>query len=130
MKTQMWSNLTKTTMSRARAERYACSMMTIWMRKSELIILSFLFKRKLSNKICFEIWARQQRLIRLFTVVDTPRWRFSRNRACIFRESTKSPKLIFITLKRRLFPLLKTIISSLSELYRIGKTCLEKMLQN
>ena len=30
--------------------------------QSELIILSFLFKRMLSNKICFEFWARQQRL--------------------------------------------------------------------
>ena len=30
--------------------------------QNELIILSFLFKRMLSNKICFEFWARQQRL--------------------------------------------------------------------
>ena len=69
-------------------------------------------------------------LIRLFAVVDTLRWRFSRNRECIVRELIKSPKLIFVSLKRRLFPLIKTLISSLSELYRIGKTCLEKMLQN
>ena len=30
--------------------------------QNELIILSFLFKRMLSNKICFEFWARHQRL--------------------------------------------------------------------
>ena len=33
MKTQIWSIMTKTAMSRARAEQYACSMMTILMRK-------------------------------------------------------------------------------------------------
>ena len=30
--------------------------------QSELIILSFQFNRMLNNKICFEFWARQQRL--------------------------------------------------------------------
>ena len=30
--------------------------------QSELIILSFLFKRMLSNNTCFKFWARQQRL--------------------------------------------------------------------
>ena len=69
-------------------------------------------------------------LIRLLEVDGTLRWRFSRNRACIFRELVGSPELIFLALKRRTFPLIKTLISSLSELYRIGKTCLKKMLQN
>ena len=75
LKTQIWSNLTKIAMSRARAERYACSKMTILKRKkrikphlqqlylqTELIILGFLFKRLLSNNICFEFWEWQQRL--------------------------------------------------------------------
>ena len=42
----------------------------------------------------------------------------------------KSPKLIFISLKIRTFPLITTLISSDLALYRIGKTSLEKMLQN
>ena len=67
-------------------------------------------------------------LIRLFTVVDTSWERFSRNRAGIFRAVMKSPKLIFISLKRRTFPLITSLISSDSELYRIGKMCLAKML--
>ena len=33
VKIQLWSNLKKIVMSHARAERYACSMMTILMKK-------------------------------------------------------------------------------------------------
>ena len=39
-------------------------------------------------------------LIRLFAVVDSSRYRFSRNRACIFRAVIKSPKLIFYNVKK------------------------------
>ena len=39
------------------------------------------------------------------------------NRAGIFRAVMKSPKLIFISLKRRTFPLITSVISSDSELY-------------
>ena len=76
--------------------------------QGEVITLTFLFNRMLRTKICSEFWVRKQRLIRLFVVVDTLRERLYRNRACIFHAVIKSPKLIFISLKRRTFPLITT----------------------
>ena len=68
MKTQIWSNLTKTGMSRF--SRTVCLFddndfdekkeikphLQPLDLQGELIILSFLFDRMLSNKICFEFW--------------------------------------------------------------------------
>ena len=55
---------------------------------------------------------------------------FSRHRACFLRAEVKSPRLIFVSLKRRPFLLITTLISSASELYRMEKMFFEKLLQN
>ena len=97
----------------------------------KLVMLTFKSNTVLSTKICLEYWLRYQTLIRLYLCLLTSGvCDFSRHRACFFRAEVKSPRLIFISLKRRLFPLITALISSASELYRMGKTFIEKLLQN
>ena len=77
----------------------------------------------LRAKICLEFWVGQQR--RLFDYLTSRGSYFPEiEHAFQSRAVIKSPKLIFISLKRGTFPLITTLISSDLALYRIEKTTL------
>ena len=56
--------------------------------------------------------------------------RFSQSFSLVVRAEMNSPKLIFVSSETTLYPLIISLTWASSELYRIGKMLIEKLLRN